>query len=171
MLFVLNTNIAISSLFSREGNASYLNKVNPANYSTLLSGKLILNATINIISIIISCIVINIGNSIGAMQTVILALSIIGIYLGHLFWSAEFDIMNLQNNYYQTTGSHHKNPNETKSVILGFICSAIFSFITFFLIKEDVRNVFYKLFFISLLFVSIRTYLFYTKIKLYYKEK
>lgn len=81
------------------------------------------------------------------------------------------DIMNPQNRLYQTTGKDQKNPNETKSTIFAFLTSAIFAFVSFFLMKEDIRVVFVKLLLISFAFCALRVYLFYTKVNLYYKEK
>lgn len=171
LLIALNSNVTMSSVFSKEGNSAYLNKVNPVAFSVMLGGKLVLNACIMMISIIASSVVLGIGNHLSTLNIVLLAFTLLFIYVGHLFWSAEYDIMNPQNNFYQTTGTHHKNPNETKSTILSFAISAIVAFVTFFLIKEDIRYVFYKLLAIALLFVIYRTFIFFTKIKLYYKEK
>ena len=171
LLLSLSSNVIIASTFSREGNSAYLNKVNPVPYRVPLSGKLVLNAVICIISIIISTIMIDVFVKIGWWQTLFLALSLVLIYLSHLLWSAEIDIMNPQNRLYQTTGEVQKNPNETKSTIIAFILSVIFAFINFFLIKEDISVVFIKLFIIATILFVIRIYLYLTKIKLYYKEK
>ena len=171
LLMTLSSNIIISSIFSSEGNSAYINKIVPAPFGVPLTGKLVLNAGICIVSIIASTIIINIFANIGVIQTIMLTISIICVYLGHLYWSAELDVMNPQNQKYQTTGKTQKNPNERKSTILAFSIAFVVAFISFFLLKEDVRVVFIKLLFLSLVFCAIRVYLFYTKVKLYYKEK
>ena len=171
LLMTLSSNIIISSIFSSEGNSAYINKIVPAPFGVPLTGKLVLNAGICIVSIIASTIIINIFANIGVIQTIMLTISIICVYLGHLYWSAELDVMNPQNQQYQTTGKTQKNPNERKSTILAFSIAFVVAFISFFLLKEDVRVVFIKLLFLSLVFCAIRVYLFYTKVKLYYKEK
>ena len=171
LLMMLSSNVVISSIYSSEGNSAYINKIVPAPFGVPLTGKLVFNAVVCMISIIVSTIVINAFAHIGVIQTIMLAISIICVYLGHLYWSAELDVMNPQNQQYQTTGKTQKNPNERKSTILAFSLAFIVAFISFFLLKEDVRVVFTKLLFLSLAFCVIRVYLFYTKVKFYYKEK
>lgn len=171
LLMMLSSNVILASIFSQEGNSAYLNKIVPVAFGIPLTGKLVTNAFICILSIISSCIIIDVFAHIGVFATILLALSLIFVYIAHLYWSAEFDIMNPQNRLYQTTGKEQKNPNERKSTICAFIISAIFAFASFFLMKENIRVVFIKLLFISLIFCIIRVYLFYTKVSLYYKEK
>lgn len=171
LLISLSSNVVIASTYSREGNSAYLNKVNPVPYRVPLTGKLVLNALICIVSIIASTIVINQFSQLGVFETILLTISLVFIYIAHLLWSAEFDIMNPQNRLYQTTGTSQKNPNETKSTILAFFMSGIFAFIIYFLMAENAKVVFWKIIFISLALVLIRVYLYLTKIRLYYKEK
>ncbi len=171
LLIQLSGNINMASVYSKEGNSAYLNKVNPVKYEVILTAKLVPQAIISIISIILSVIVLSFYAHINIINIIILSLSLILIYIAHLFWSAELDVMNPQNQQYQTTGSHQKNPNEMKSTIILFVVSILFSFFTFFLIKENINVVFVKLLFIALLFAFVRIYLFYTKVSLYYKEK
>lgn len=171
LLMMLSSNVILASIYSQEGNSAYLNKIVPVAFGIPLTSKLVTNATICMVSIVASCVIINFYAKLGVMATILLALSLILIYLAHLFWSAELDVMNPQNRLYQTTGKTQKNPNETKSTIYAFILSAVFAFISFFLMSENIRVVFVKLFIASLAFCALRIYLFYTKIKLYYEEK
>jgi len=171
LLMSLSSSVVISSTFSKDGNSAYLNKVNPVNYSIPLSAKLVLNAALTILSIIASCLIINFTTGIGIVATIFLSLALVLIYLAHLLWSAELDIMNPQNRLYQTTGSSSRNPNEVKSSIIAFVFAAVFAFVTYFLITEDIKIVFVKLFFISLATFLVRLYFYFTRIKLYYKEK
>lgn len=171
LLMLLSSNVMLSSIYSQEGNSAYLNKIVPVAFGIPLTGKLITNAFICILSIISSCVIVDVFAHIGVFATILLALSLILVYVAHLYWSAEFDIMNPQNRLYQTTGKEQKNPNERKSTLSAFAISAIFAFVSFFLMKENINVVFVKLFFISLIFCILRVYLFYTKVNLYYKEK
>ena len=171
LLISLSSNVVIASAYSREGNSAYLNKVNPVPYRIPLTGKLVLNALICILSIVASTIIINQFSQLGVFETILLTISLVFVYVAHLLWSAEFDVMNPQNRLYQTTGTNQKNPNETKSTILAFFMSAIFAFIVYFLMAENAKVVFFKVILISLALLLIRIYLYLTKIKLYYKEK
>lgn len=171
LLMTLSSNSTIASIYSREGNSAYLNKVNPVEYAIPLSGKLVLNGMINVLSIIVSTIIISLFSNIGVLGTILLSLALVFIYVAHLFWSAELDIMNPQNQQYQTTGDSQKNPNENLSTTYAFLISAVFAFICFFLLREDIRVVFIKLLAIALAFCFVRTWLYFTRVKLYYKEK
>lgn len=171
LLMMLSSNVILASIYSSEGNSAYLNKIVPVAFGIPLTSKLVTNACICILSIIASVIIIEVFSGIGILATILLSLSLILVYIAHIYWSAELDLMNPQNRLYQTTGKGDKNPNELKSTIIAFLASAIFAFISFFLMKENINVVFVKLLFISLIFCAVRVYLFYTKIKLYYKEK
>ena len=171
LLMMLSSNVVLASIFSQEGNSAYLNKIVPVPFGIPLTGKLVTNAFLCILSICVSCVIINAFTNIGAIATILLTFSLIFVYIAHLYWSAEFDIMNPQNRLYQTTGKEQKNPNERKSTIGAFLISAIFAFISFFLMSENIKVVFIKLLFISLVFCIFRIYMFYTKVSLYYKEK
>lgn len=171
LLMILSTNSILASAYSREGNSAYLTKTSPVEYKILLTGKLVTNAVLCLASIVASCIVINIFAHIGAFSTILLILALSLIYIAHLLWSAEFDIMNPQNRQYQTTGMEQKNPNESKSTIFAFIISAITAFVCYFLIKENISVMFVKVFVLAIAFFAVRLYFYLTKIKLYYKEK
>lgn len=171
LLMVMSTNNSLASVFSREGNSAYLNKIHPVPYRIPLTGKLMLNMFICIASIIVSVGVMNIFIPMGVGNAIMLTLGMVFVYLGHLLWSAELDIMNPQNRQYQTTGKSHKNPNEAKSTIICFVFAGLFAFILYFLIGESFVKVFPKVMCIGLAVFVVRLYLYLTRIKLYYKEK
>ena len=171
LLMMLSSNVMLASSYSSEGNSAYLNKIVPVAFGIPLTSKLVTNACICIVSIIASTIMIDVFAHIGVMATILLTLSLILVYIAHIYWSAELDLMNPQNRLYQTTGKEEKNPNETKSTLIAFLASAIFAFVSFFLMKENINVVFVKLLLISTMFCVLRIYFFYTRIKLYYKEK
>lgn len=171
LLMTLSSNSSIASVFSREGNSAYLNKVNPVPYIVPLTAKITFNASVNIISIITSSVVIQFTTNLTLIQTLLLCLTLVFVYIAHLCWSAELDIMNPQNHQYQTTGESQKNPNENHATLYGFLLSAVFAFLTFFLMNENIEIVFIKLLIVSALIMAARVWLYVTKVKLYYKEK
>ncbi len=171
LLMIMSTNNALASVFSREGNASYLNKIHPVPYRVPLTGKLVLNMAICIVSLCVSVGVMNIFVPMGTGNAIMLALGMCFIYLAHLLWSAEMDLMNPQNREYQTTGKSQKNPNEAKSTIYCFIMAGLYSFVMYFLISENFAKMFPKIMLIGAVVFAVRLYLYLTRIKLYYKEK
>ena len=171
LLMTLSSNISLASIYSREGNSAYLNKVNPTRYFIPLTGKLVFYMLIMILSLALSCVVVSLYAGLSVGNAILLALATVFVYLAHLCWSVELDVMNPQNEQYQTSGEHPKNPNENKSTIIAFITAFLFAFVTYFLLGENVNVVFTKLMFIGLIYFAVRAYLLFTRISLYYKEK
>ena len=171
LLLTLSSNISLASIYSKEGNSAYLNKVNPTKYFIPLTGKLVFYAALMIVSLVVSCVVVAIYANIGVLNAIMLTLAVVLVYLAHLCWSVELDVMNPQNEQYQTSGEHQKNPNENKSTIIAFATAFLFALITYVLLGEKLSVVFIKLLVLAVIYFAIRVYLLFTRISIYYKEK
>ena len=79
--------------------------------------------------------------------------------------------MNPQTEQYVTTGTHTNNPNETKSTIFAFLMSAAFALVFYFLISENVATVWFKIILIATAYFAWNLYMYFSKIKVFYKEK
>ncbi len=170
MLFALSSSTTMAKVYSEEGASAYLMKTNPQPYYKSLIAKLVPNAVVMTISILATCIVYgNFANSLVSIP--LLFVSVECLYLGHLLWSAELDIMNPQNAQYATTGTHTNNPNEIKSTIYTFALSIIFAFMAYFILGEGTKAFWIKASIVSAIFLGFRIYFYLTKIKVYYKEK
>lgn len=170
LLLALSSNTVMAKVYSEEGNSAYLIKTNPKPYFNSLFAKLVPNIFVMTLSILATTIIFGEFAN-GFVNIPMLFITIESIYLGHLLWSAELDIMNPQIAQYATTGTHTNNPNEIKSTIYMFILSVLMAFITFFLIGEGVTLFWVKAMIIGLLFMAMRIYFYVMKIKVYYKEK
>jgi hypothetical protein len=93
------------------------------------------------------------------------------LYVAHLFWCGEMDLMNPQYEQYATFSEQSNNPNENAASILTFLLAIIFAFVALFLSLEGVDGAWIKV--TSLLFViaAFRIFSFFVKIKVFYKEK
>ena len=171
LLIALSSNINVAHIYSEEGASAYLNKTNPQNYLSTLTAKLFINASSMTISLIVTTIIFATFAGYGVWDTILLFIIFESVYLAHLLWSAECDIMNPQTTQYQTTGAHVSNPNDIKSSVLTFVLSALFAFITYFLIPESPDIIWYKIALIAIAFLALRVWLYVNKIKVYYKEK
>ena len=172
MLLSLSSNSYAASIFSKDGRSSYLIKVQPSSHEPLLISKLVINTIFMLISYAITYIVLVYSSGINSVQSLYLILACFVIYLAHLCYSAELDIMNPQIEMYATIGNNENNPNETKSTIMAFLISFAVAFMVFVFLKEkDNNGPYLKLLLIGIGFLILRGYLFLTKIKLYYKEK
>lgn len=170
-LIALASNNRIASIFSKEGAASYLIKTRPVNYHKSLIAKVISSAIVIIIAIIATVAVFKSFNGLSAFDTVLFGLTIIFMYISHMLWSAEMDVMNPQSAQYATTGTHVSNPNETKSSIAMFGMAFLFFGISLFLSIENPNTVWIKVSLVALAFMVYRIWSFYNKVKYFYKDK
>ena len=170
LLISLSSSTIIARSFSEEGNIAYLNKTNPQPYLKSLTSKLIINAIVYSLSLLVTVIIFGSFVKFSVVNTIIVYLLCECLYLGHLFYSAELDIMNPQNLEYATTGTHSNNKNEAKSSLSAIVISALFTFLTYFFISENAGVVWVKLFFVALVYLILRIYLYTSKVKIYYKE-
>lgn len=172
LLVALNSNFYASSIYSRDGRSSYLIKTQPSRFWPLLVAKLVPNTVFVLSSLIVTFVLLLKTASLGTSTTVMLMISVISIYLAHLLYCAELDLMNPQIELYATVGSSENNVNETKATISAFLIAFGVAAVLFLLMIEGSRsNVFVKLLLVSLIAVLYRGVMFFSKIKLYYKEK
>ncbi len=171
LLIALSSNGMIAKIYSEEGRSAYLNKTAPTSYAKVLLPKLLINLIVFNISIVVSTCIFATTAKFNILTTVLMCVSLCSIYTGHLFWSASLDVMNPQNEQYATTGAQASNPNETKSTIMAFIVSAVFTYLFYFLVEERMSTVWFKLIFVALLYVGWNIFMYFSKVKLYYGEK
>ena len=185
LLICLNANASAASIYSRDGRAAYLIKTQPTNANILLFSKLIPDAAFCIVSLIITGGILVFSSNLGTLNAIILTLGIIFIYCAHLMYCAEQDIMNPQYEIYATVGASDNNPNETKATLTAFIIAFLVGGATMLLLLDKsetlgsinisdnlvLKTEYLKIFLVGLAVMVYRVYLYFSKIKLYYKEK
>ena len=185
LLVVLNANTSAASIYSRDGRAAYLIKTQPTNPAIILFSKLLPDAMFCIISLIATFVVLTISSKMGILNALFLMLGIMFIYFAHLMYCAELDIMNPQHEIYATVGAADNNPNETSSTLSAFIVSFLTAGVVILLLIDtsagirvinfsetlSLSTVYLKLFLVSLGYAVYRVFLYFSNIKLYYKEK
>lgn len=171
LLTLLSTNIDIASCYSRDGSTSYLNKVQPAPYVKLLFAKLVPNVVIGFLGTTTTMIVYGRHSDLSFPNLLLMGCSVYFIYVAHLFWSAEMDIMKPQYEQYATFNNQGNNPNENMSAILVFLFSFVMFGISLLLSLENADQVWVKLFVIALILAIAKLSTFLMKISAFYKEK
>lgn len=168
VMIPLVSNVAFASVYSKEGESSYLLKASPSNYTKTLTSKLVLRWFLMCASLIATIAVYNHYCDLSFNKPLWLLFAVLMVYTGHMIWSAELDFMNPQDRLYKEVGEGNiSNPNENVSGILAFVITALFTVISLILLNEDVNHVFYKLFFIAALFLICRILLAVLKIRGY----
>ncbi len=173
LLITLNANFYASSVYSRDGRSAYLIKTQPARYWPLLLAKLVPNTIFMLLSLLATFVILLSTTAISTGLTVILTISILCIYLSHLLYCAESDLMNPQIELYATVGASENNPNENRATLIAFLVSFLVAGVLFLLMYADRQMLptFIKLLVVSSLVLVYRVHMFFSKIKLYYKEK
>ncbi len=171
LLILLMTNIDIASVYSRDGASSYLNKVQPAPYASLLVSKLIFPMIIALAGVIFSVNIFAIEANLSTTDTIMTAIIVYFVYIAHLFSSAESDIMNPQYKQYATFSDQTNNPNESHSGISAIIISAVVFIIALFLSSRPDYGAWVKMAAVSVAFAGIKIFTYLSKIKAFYKEK
>lgn len=185
LLIALNSNANAASIYSRDGRAAYLIKTQPTNPAILLFSKLLPDALFCIISLIATLVILLISTQLGIVNIFLLMFGILFIYFAHLLYCAELDIMNPQYEIYATVGASDSNPNETKATFTAFIISFLVAIASMLLLVDKsefvdvivlsgditIEVMYIKIFLVTLAVMVYRIYQYFSKIKLYYKEK
>lgn len=171
LLIMLGVNISTASAYSRDGSTAYLNKIQPLGYGKLLLAKLVTNLVLGFIGVVVAMIFYKPYAPMDNIQLIFLAITVYAVFVAHLFWSAELDIMNPQYKQYATFNEQANNPNENKSALLVFALSAIVGVFALMLSLEDGAAIWIKLGIAAMVFAAFKITTFILKIKVFYKEK
>ena len=171
LLMMMMTNIDIASVYSRDGSSSYLNKVQPAPYATLLLSKLIFPMVIALIGCAFTVNIFKIESDLSTADACMIGIMIYAVYLAHLFSSAEKDIMNPQYEQYATFNEQTNNPNETASGIGVIILSAVVFVLALFFSSRNDPAAWIKLAIVAVALAGYKVFTYLSKIKAFYKEK
>ena len=171
LLIVLNANCSIASLYSRDGQSIYLIKTLPSKYTLPVVTKLIPNTCFGVLAILATAPMFATMLSLSLADVMHIICSLEFIYLAHMFYSAQLDLMTPKNQLYASVGSTVSNPNETKSTLYAFLISFMTAIIVFALLLEGAGYVYIKLICVSMSVFAYRVWMFFSMLKLYYKEK
>lgn len=171
LLIMLMTNIDIASVYSRDGSSAYLNKVQPTPYAVLLISKLIFPMIVALVGAIFTVNVFAIESGIKPNDAIMIGIMIYGIYIAHLFSSAERDIMNPQYKQYATFNEQANNPNESGSGVMAIIMSVVVFAVALFLSSRSDAATWIKLAIVSWALAGFKVFTYLSKIKAFYKEK
>lgn len=171
LLTLLSTNIDVASVYSRDGSTAYLNKVQPTAYGPLLFSKLVANLIIALIGVGVTIYTYSTFSPLNSSDFIMFAVCIYAVYVCHLFWSAELDIMNPQYSQYATFNDQANNPNENMSGVILLILSIFVFGATLLLSMSEPTGVWVKIGIVTVVLAIIKIITFFLKIKVFYKEK
>jgi len=171
LLFVLAHNISASSVYSRDGEALFLNKTKPQKPVGLLFSRFAYYIFTSTAILLASSVVFFVFAKLTFVQCLCLFVMMWSISMSHIVWSGEIDFLNPKQEIFKTEGASAYNPNEFKSTILTFLMSLIIVVIMlFFMIFDMNKMVWIKLALVALAFLVLRVYLFAIKAKTLFRE-
>ncbi len=170
-LSVLSFNNEYASVYSKDGNARFIEKTRPITPWVLTFSRLVPRIIISTISVISAACFYVYTSGASTFELVCVSITGSALSVAHLLWSAEMDIMNPQSDQYATIGLEFDNPNVKKATIFALLISAIFAFLVYFLAPSGLNSTFVKLAILSTAFMLARVYLYFIRVKLYYKER
>lgn len=171
LIISLAFNANYATIYSKEAQARNVLKTRPQNPLNYLFARISFRAVICVFAVMGAVTVYNAVGDISAGNCALLAVIGSALTLGHLFWSAELDVMHSQADQYATLGMDFNNPNETKATILGFVISVIATFVFYFFANHSgMTGSLIRCTILCAAFLAARIYLFCTRVKLYFKE-
>lgn len=170
LLFMLSANIRMASAYSKDGSSAYLNKLQPSACGKLLFAKLTINLALGLVGLAITVGVYSLYHALTPQMYTMFAFSVIFVFVAHLFGSAQYDIMNSQAQQFATFSSSTNNPNENKSIVMTFILSLLFAGFWMILSLENSRSAWIKILVVAFIYMAIKIYFYFLRIKVYYKE-
>ena len=170
LLFMLSANIRMATAYSKDGSSAYLNKLQPSECGKLLFAKLTVNLVVGTVGLIVSTIVYSMYHALTAEMYTMFAFSVFFVFVAHLFGSAQYDIMNSQAQQFATFASQTNNPNENKSIVMTFVLSLIFAGFWMILSLENANAAWIKILVAAFVYMGIKIYFYFLRIKVYYKE-
>ena len=171
LLLLMMCNIDVATCYSRDGSSAYLNKVQPTSYGLLLFSKLVIPMAIGFMGVAFSTVVFSGFSTLPTYENVMLGLGVFFFYVMHLFHSAEMDIMNPQYEQYATFNEQANNPNEHKSGIMAIVIPLVVFVFGLLLSTQGGKAVWTKIALIGFALATFKGITYFSKIKVFYKEK
>ena len=171
LLIVTSDNVSYASVYSVDGSARPIAKTQPIIPQISLASRLIPRMAVIVLSTAVAAYLWQTVASLTTAEAALIALIIIFVGFAHLLWSAEMDVMRPQHDQYATLGLSFDNPNERNSTIVAFSLSVAFAFWLYFIMSEGRTVAMLKVAAIAFVFLALRVYLYFARIRAYYAEK
>ena len=169
-LSLLGTHNANSaSAISSEGNEFAILKTAPSNTSVIAWAKLTVTAIINLISLIITGIMLVFSMKVPVIDVVFIIITILFISIGQIAWGFEFDLKNPKITEYAAKGDAvTDNANIGKAIAISFIVSTLVGLLSMIMLLDSYFFGWLRILAIAFLFMLARLYLLRSNLKAYF---
>ncbi|MCD8200659.1 MAG: hypothetical protein LUD47_01120 [Clostridia bacterium] len=170
LLFSTSSNVWVSSIYSRDGEALAVHKTKPVKATAALMERLSMSIMVTFLVVVPASVIFLAEAGAAPGESVLVIATELAVSLGHLFWSAEMDAVNPKPQVYSTSGAAGVNPNEVKSVALSFFLSIITMGVVLFFLMYDPGYVYVRTLILAGIFLAYRVGVFAYKSRVVYEE-
>ena len=163
-----NANAATS--ISSEGSEFAILKTAPSNTSVICWAKIAVTMLVNLVALAITFIMLTFTTTLSTNQLILMAIVLVFMTTGHIFWSFQLDVNNPRMIDFATKGSVVDNINIAKAVVIGFITATLTGVLCLLLLWDNMAFGWIRLIGISLAFLVARIFLLKRNIEVYFNE-
>lgn len=169
-LSLLGTHNANSaSAISREGNEFAVLKTAPSNTSLICWAKLAVTATINVLSLITTAIMLVFSMRVPIFDVIAIVITIFFISVGQIAWGFELDLRNPKITEYASKGDAvTDNGNVAKAMAIAFLISILVGLLSLILLLDSYVFGWVRILLIAFVFMLARLYLLHSNLKTYF---
>ncbi len=170
LILSVSFNNEYATVYSKEAGARNLIKVRPISAVYVLSGRLVVRVFTILFSVIGLTAAYVSASDASKVEIILMGVITAFVAFAHLLWCAELDVMHSYADQYAMVGMQFDSPNERTATIIGFLLTALFTFVYYFISDRGVMHSLKVLLVLSILLTAVRVYLFFTRSKLYFTE-
>lgn len=160
LVTILTSNTFLAHAYSRDGGARNLLKTRPVDFRLQLSARLLMRGALSTLAAVAAAVVYGVVSNADAGQAAAFGGMAVCVNLAHIFWCAEIDVMHPE--------GKEGSGNEAKATAIAVILSVLFT-AGYYLISGS-TGAFLKLFLISAVFLAVRAFLYFERVRLYFGE-
>ncbi|MBO7345170.1 MAG: hypothetical protein J6U92_04450 [Clostridia bacterium] len=171
-LSILSANNAnVASAISSEGNEFAILKTAPSNTSIICWAKIAVTSIVNVVALLATFMMLTFTTALSGTTLLLMALVLLLITTGHIFWSFQMDINNPRILDYAMKGNNVvDNANVAKAILVGFAVATIAGVLTLLLLYDHLVTGWIRIIIIALAFLVARLYLLLRNVKVYFND-
>jgi len=156
---------------SMEGMEFAVLKAAPGNMMSIAWAKITLTMFANAASILLTMVMLYFSTDITALNLGLLAVVLLLLSTGLVFWSFELDVRRPRIHDYAVKGNAViDNPNIATAIVQGFVVATLAGIVTLLLLYDDFRTGWIRILLLALAFFFARWFLLRRNLSVYFKE-
>lgn len=164
-------NASSAAAISSEGNEFAILKTAPSDTSMISWAKLTVTALINLISLIVTGIMLVFSMKVPVLDVVFIVLTILFISIGQIAWGFEFDLKKPKITEYAAKGDAvTDNSNVGKAIAISFIVSTLAGLASMLFLVDSYFFGWMRILIMASVFMLVRLYLLHSNLRAYFDQ-